>query len=138
MFGKQWTPLWLSQPKLVSPFLRLGDEAGIEITKKEKDAEKWMNAVPNALADIHAYWLEHRSNPPSRSPSVPVRREHNVGRNAPCPCGSGKKFKKCCGTPPTLHRDARFRHLSFRIPGTQKIRKQPPVSLLPDSGNTVR
>jgi hypothetical protein len=22
----------------------------------------------------------------------------NVGRNAPCPCGSGKKFKKCCGS----------------------------------------
>lgn len=22
---------------------------------------------------------------------------HNVGRNSPCPCGSGKKFKKCCG-----------------------------------------
>lgn len=22
---------------------------------------------------------------------------HNVGRNEPCPCGSGKKFKKCCG-----------------------------------------
>lgn len=22
---------------------------------------------------------------------------HKVGRNAPCPCGSGKKFKKCCG-----------------------------------------
>lgn len=22
---------------------------------------------------------------------------HNVGRNDPCPCGSGKKFKKCCG-----------------------------------------
>jgi uncharacterized protein YecA (UPF0149 family) len=20
-----------------------------------------------------------------------------VGRNAPCPCGSGKKYKKCCG-----------------------------------------
>ena len=20
-----------------------------------------------------------------------------VGRNSPCPCGSGKKFKKCCG-----------------------------------------
>ncbi|WOH54592.1 SEC-C metal-binding domain-containing protein [Bradyrhizobium sp. sBnM-33] len=27
----------------------------------------------------------------------------NVGRNYPCPCGSGKKFKKCClatGGPP--------------------------------------
>ena len=24
------------------------------------------------------------------------RREHKVGRNDPCPCGSGKKYKKCC------------------------------------------
>jgi preprotein translocase subunit SecA len=23
--------------------------------------------------------------------------EEKVGRNAPCPCGSGKKYKKCCG-----------------------------------------
>jgi hypothetical protein len=30
--------------------------------------------------------------------SQPVRREtHRVGRNEPCPCGSGKKYKKCCG-----------------------------------------
>ena len=28
-----------------------------------------------------------------------VRRETpKVGRNDPCPCGSGKKYKKCCGT----------------------------------------
>ena len=28
----------------------------------------------------------------------PVRRDHpKVGRNDPCPCGSGKKYKKCCG-----------------------------------------
>ncbi|WP_347489203.1 preprotein translocase subunit SecA [Desulfoscipio sp. XC116] len=27
----------------------------------------------------------------------PVRREAKVGRNDPCPCGSGKKYKKCCG-----------------------------------------
>jgi preprotein translocase subunit SecA len=28
----------------------------------------------------------------------PVKRdEKKVGRNAPCPCGSGKKYKKCCG-----------------------------------------
>ncbi len=27
----------------------------------------------------------------------PIRREAKVGRNAPCPCGSGKKYKKCCG-----------------------------------------
>lgn len=30
--------------------------------------------------------------------AAPVRRETpKVGRNDPCPCGSGKKFKKCCG-----------------------------------------
>jgi hypothetical protein len=27
----------------------------------------------------------------------PIERKARVGRNAPCPCGSGKKFKKCCG-----------------------------------------
>ncbi|MDD2596686.1 MAG: SEC-C metal-binding domain-containing protein, partial [Candidatus Cloacimonetes bacterium] len=27
----------------------------------------------------------------------PVRVEEKVGRNDPCPCGSGKKYKKCCG-----------------------------------------
>lgn len=27
----------------------------------------------------------------------PIRKEHTVGRNDPCPCGSGKKYKNCCG-----------------------------------------
>lgn len=27
----------------------------------------------------------------------PVRVGPSVGRNEPCPCGSGKKYKKCCG-----------------------------------------
>ena len=31
------------------------------------------------------------------SPVQTVRRGKKVGRNEPCPCGSGKKFKKCCG-----------------------------------------
>lgn len=30
-------------------------------------------------------------------PKRPVRRESRIGRNDPCPCGSGKKYKKCCG-----------------------------------------
>lgn len=30
-------------------------------------------------------------------PPEPYRSEKTVGRNDPCPCGSGKKFKKCCG-----------------------------------------
>ncbi|NMA14240.1 MAG: preprotein translocase subunit SecA, partial [Clostridia bacterium] len=30
-------------------------------------------------------------------PKKPVRKGKQVGRNDPCPCGSGKKYKKCCG-----------------------------------------
>lgn len=34
----------------------------------------------------------------SRQKKTPVRRaKKKVGRNDPCPCGSGKKYKKCCG-----------------------------------------
>jgi len=35
---------------------------------------------------------------PQAEPLQPIRRSMpKVGRNEPCPCGSGKKFKKCCG-----------------------------------------
>jgi len=34
--------------------------------------------------------LEKKLNPPTRSETM------KIGRNAPCPCGSGQKFKKCC------------------------------------------
>ena len=27
----------------------------------------------------------------------PIRAQPSIGRNSPCPCGSGKKYKKCCG-----------------------------------------
>jgi len=33
------------------------------------------------------------------SPPGSTTRRVKVGRNDPCPCGSGKKFKKCCGSP---------------------------------------
>ncbi|KJS72629.1 MAG: hypothetical protein JL56_12770 [Desulfotomaculum sp. BICA1-6] len=28
---------------------------------------------------------------------IDIRTRTKVGRNDPCPCGSGKKYKKCCG-----------------------------------------
>ncbi|MBU9723345.1 MULTISPECIES: YecA family protein [Bacillaceae] len=34
---------------------------------------------------------------PSISKSKSIKQEIKVGRNEPCPCGSGKKYKKCCG-----------------------------------------
>jgi uncharacterized protein YecA (UPF0149 family) len=34
----------------------------------------------------------------SSQPATVKRKEAKVGRNDPCPCGSGKKYKKCHGT----------------------------------------
>jgi uncharacterized protein YecA (UPF0149 family) len=31
---------------------------------------------------------------PAQKPKIA---QHKAGRNDPCPCGSGKKYKKCCG-----------------------------------------
>jgi SWIM/SEC-C metal-binding protein len=42
---------------------------------------------PENIAD-----LEKLLNPPT-----PLRNPVKVGRNDPCPCGSGRKYKKCCG-----------------------------------------
>jgi len=35
--------------------------------------------------------------PPRKGKSEPIKVEAKVGRNDPCPCGSGKKYKQCCG-----------------------------------------
>jgi preprotein translocase subunit SecA len=35
--------------------------------------------------------------PMPRQSTTPIRSEERVGRNDPCPCGSGKKYKKCHG-----------------------------------------
>ena len=37
---------------------------------------------------------DEESLPP---PVEPIHADKTVGRNDPCPCGSGKKYKKCCG-----------------------------------------
>jgi uncharacterized protein len=48
-------------------------------------------SLPGMLADLHAHRLEHLT------PREPVRRAPTPGRNDPCPCGSGRKYKACCG-----------------------------------------
>ena len=42
-------------------------------------------------------WLAQRRSKPSIEPFAIPAKSAKVGRNAPCPCGSGKKYKRCCG-----------------------------------------
>lgn len=44
-----------------------------------------------AVQDLRLFWLEHAVR------TTPRRAEPRPGRNDPCPCGSGKKYKKCHG-----------------------------------------
>lgn len=39
--------------------------------------------------------------PPAPHPIPATTHRQKIGRNDPCPCGSGKKFKKCCGRDPS-------------------------------------
>ncbi len=57
----------------------------IRVTSEE-EAERATQKRPLRL-------LYNRSDGQQR----PVKKLSKVGRNAPCPCGSGKKYKKCCG-----------------------------------------
>ena len=41
--------------------------------------------------------LQFQAGPAQAEPPKPVRAAAKVGRNDPCPCGSGKKYKKCHG-----------------------------------------
>jgi SWIM/SEC-C metal-binding protein len=68
-----------------------------EERKKELNAvfqeNKWSSIIicdPDKPEDIAA--LEILSNPVQTKINA-----HNIGRNEPCYCGSGKKLKKCCG-----------------------------------------
>jgi Protein of unknown function (DUF1186)/SEC-C motif len=49
----------------------------------------WASFKPKAVGNEARDWLDFPGTS-HREPS------HKVGRNDPCPCGSGKKFKKCC------------------------------------------
>jgi len=86
---------------------------GLEIRKTEKGGEKDETGSvefvarykePGAGAVVH-HELSFFKREDGRwvfadcqmNPKGEQRRVEKVGRNDPCPCGSGKKFKKCCG-----------------------------------------
>lgn len=71
-----------------------------ELTKNPARREKLTRQIPDAVVAIHSFWLPLREAIPQRTVT---RTQPKVGRNDPCPCGSGKKFKKCCGANITLH-----------------------------------
>ena len=83
---------------LFYPIMALGgiydDEENGEVILhlNEKELTQLESDLPHVLLDIYWYWQAIINKPQT------VRREgEKVGGNDPCPCGSGKKYKACCG-----------------------------------------
>lgn len=83
---------------LFYPIMALGgiydDEENGEVILhlNEKELTQLESDLPHVLLDIYWYWQAIINKPQT------VRRKgEKVGRNDPCPCGSGKKYKACCG-----------------------------------------
>ena len=54
-------------------------------------------SAPAANPSAFSGFASAQMSDPNPQPVAPRRVAKKVGRNAPCPCGSGKKYKKCCG-----------------------------------------
>lgn len=96
-----WEPIWDSN---LAPLMRVIYLLGAEEIEEEEmtlvddpaKRHKLAIEVEAAIPAIHRFWL------PLRKSAVTTieRKEAKVGRNDDCPCGSGKKYKKCCGADP--------------------------------------
>lgn len=73
----------------------------IDADKREKALQLMIASLPR----IYRYFEPQRRARARASSSIPPRKAGpKVGRNDPCPCGSGRKYKHCCaGKGPTLH-----------------------------------
>jgi uncharacterized protein len=102
-----WQPL-LSTPQgqaWFRPIALLGeDDFSVdqdELTKTPAMRAELALQIPQAVLEMHAHWLPLRLAAYERE--VAKLMQPKVGRNEPCPCGSGKKFKRCCGAAGDLH-----------------------------------
>jgi len=108
-----WLPVIAGKPDWLSTILLYGTEEGWEALEKKSLSSDEHKALAEGLAGtvrkLHAFWLEQRRRQIAQGelPQVlrrePVRNPDKVGRNDPCPCGSGRKFKKCHGSAERLH-----------------------------------
>lgn len=91
-------------PMMALAGLTTMDKVGEILPSAKADPESWLEeqrrALPQTVASLYDYWRDRRARagiPRFAQRVTPVRRDAaKVGRNDPCPCRSGKKFKKCC------------------------------------------
>ena len=76
---------------LMMPRAALAEYMAIVYPGESLERDQLIDEACFAAQDLRLYWLEHGVKPVTR------RVDPKPGRNDPCPCGSGQKFKKCHG-----------------------------------------
>lgn len=80
----------------------------------EIETEELLNGFMDRLVELHNHTRQwflkgyspaelsalsgKRAQPQKQADVISINTKKKIGRNDPCPCGSGKKFKKCCGS----------------------------------------
>ena len=62
-----------------------------------KQREKLISLMAAGLLGAYRYFRQHGQPFAGVLAPQPRKTSSKIGRNDPCPCGSGKKYKRCCG-----------------------------------------
>lgn len=122
LFEEPWKPVFEKHPEYLAPMVLLGTEQGWDMLEKCADGKRAIQeayeSIAGAVALLYSHFSEQREAETrkrmarsGKHPSGLLSDVMGDMRNArfkavcneECPCGSGKKFKECCGIPPTLH-----------------------------------
>ena len=88
-----WEPLMEDEQhaQFLAPIIALerNDPELVEQLPDPEDREKMLSAALLAVHGMYMFWRDHAD--------AGISAARKIGRNEPCPCGSGKKYKRCCG-----------------------------------------
>jgi len=74
-------------------------QASNAVPTDRDEREALIHDMLDGVQDVYEFFREARER--RLAPAEPIRRAAaKVGRNDPCPCGSGRTFKSCCGAQP--------------------------------------
>jgi len=98
--SSDWAPIFLNNnaSMMLSTIDLLCDQPDNPVPLPTEAFREFWTMVPGCVEGIKEFWMpDCRQKKSKVKRAALARAEDRIGRNAPCPCGSGRKFKKCCG-----------------------------------------
>jgi len=95
---KEYVSKDVEQEALEVPTVQVMPETGtiMDAVQMSEENNKQREAMEAAISNDQMKRFEAMAKAWQEAHTQKVRKFDKVGRNDPCPCGSGKKFKNCC------------------------------------------